>query len=101
MIIEINSLDELQGEEYIIYKHSSTCSRSAMMKEHVDEFAKKHPEVSIFMNVVQHNEELKWAIQDKFNIKHESPQIIIVRNDVVVAQANHLEVQNIEKMYTE
>ena len=77
MIIPIHSLEDIKEQTCLIYKHSSTCPVSAAAKNIVESFSKDHPEIPIYMMVVQEDPELKIQIQDKFSIKLETPQIIV------------------------
>lgn len=100
MITEIHTLDDIKEDTCLIFKHSSTCPVSANASKVVTTFSKKHPEVHIYMNIVQNEKELKWALADKYGVKHESPQIIVLRDGKVTASANHYHIENIEQYFS-
>ena len=76
---------ELEPDQ-IIFKHSLTCGTSAYAKQFIDELSQT--EDVIFL-VVQKERELSREIAEKLGIKHESPQLIIVRRGRVAAVFNH------------
>ncbi len=78
----------------IIFKFSSECASSSRLKadlqKKVDEKKLIQP---IYLIVVQLQKTLSKKIEEYFDIKHESPQIIILRNGKVVYTANHLRIK--------
>lgn len=100
MIQEIHKLSDIKEETFLIYKHSITCSVSAHANQIIKEFSEKHPEVAIYKIVVQTDEELKWEIADRYGVKHETPQVIIVREGRVIASQNHYNIERLEQFYT-
>lgn len=96
---DIHKLKDIKGETYIIYKHSITCSVSTYANKLLLDFEKKHPEIPIYKVVVQTDEELKWEIADEYGVKHETPQIIVVKNGKMVASADHYHIDNIEQYF--
>ncbi len=83
----------LEKSEYnpvIIFKHSSKCYQSDVLKEALEK-AKEGGKIKslIFIVVVQDSPVLSKKISEHFGIKHESPQIIIVNNNSVTYFASH------------
>ena len=78
----------------LIYKHSPTCRISAKAKEEIDNFLLGKPDGIHFefVNVVE-NRERSIEITEKYGIKHESPQIILIdNNEKVLWYASHYQV---------
>ncbi|MEM1270066.1 MAG: bacillithiol system redox-active protein YtxJ [Bacteroidota bacterium] len=73
----------------LIYKHSPTCPISAGARRHVVKFADAHPDVPIFEVDVLTNRPLSRRIESELDIKHESPQAIVVHKGSPVWNASH------------
>lgn len=83
-----DSLDELftrsNDRPVILFKHSLTCSISSTVYEEMQRL--KH-EVSLI--VIQNSRDISLEIEKRTGIRHESPQVIIVRNGTAVWNASH------------
>ncbi|MBY0124129.1 bacillithiol system redox-active protein YtxJ [Bacillus sp. S/N-304-OC-R1] len=80
----------LQNEEQlIILKHSSTCPISQAAYEEYESFAEEQENLPMYYLIVQEERPLSNYIADKFNIKHESPQALLIRNGKVAWHASH------------
>jgi bacillithiol system protein YtxJ len=99
MIIQIHSINDIKGDNYLVYKHSLTCPISAAANRKVETYSQKNPDVPIYMCVVQGNEDLKMEIAKKYDIKHESPQVIIVKNNQVIGFEQHRGVQLLDNFF--
>lgn len=73
----------------LIFKHSATCEISAAAKLEYDEFMATHPELATRLVVVQKERALSDALADVLEIRHESPQAILVRNGEARWHASH------------
>jgi bacillithiol system protein YtxJ len=83
-------LERSEKEPVIIFKYSKTCRSSLILKENLeDEIANNKILHPIYLVVVQDRPELSRKIEAFFEIKHESPQIIIINNSKVTYTANH------------
>lgn len=85
----------------IYFKHSTRCPISAAAKTEMDIFLKNntHPINFELIDVIS-NRGRSEEIASKFDIEHESPQIIITdENDQVIWNASHRRIteENIEK----
>ena len=81
-------LQKSQEETVFILKHSSTCPVSAHAKREVDAFLREHP-ARVYLVVVQTERPASNAIAERLRIKHESPQVLCLRNGAVQAVYNH------------
>lgn len=99
MLIEINALKDIKEPTCIIYKHSITCPVSGYARKLINEFVKTHEDIPVYMNIVQINEELKWAIAEKYGVKHETPQVIIIKKGKMVASASHYHIENLASYF--
>ena len=73
----------------ILFKHSRTCPVSFMAEAQVRRFAAQHPEVPVYTLVVQDDRELSRQVVEWTGIRHESPQVFVLRRGTVVASTSH------------
>lgn len=92
--LKIKNIEDLKNESeihpVIIFKHSLTCHISSgaykIMKKYLEN---KNLEVPVYLVVVQEERGLSNKISEDFGIKHESPQILIIKNRKVVYYESH------------
>lgn len=91
----LSSMDDLEDAlqrakrgPIVLYKHSAICPISARMQ---DELATlDQPEdPPVYRVVVQDARPASDAIADRFDIRHESPQALVVYDDAVLYDASH------------
>lgn len=96
MLKQIPSLNELlmesRGRSVVIFKHSATCPLSIAAYSQVERFSNS-TNTDVYLLVVQADRELSNEIAEKLKLKHESPQIIILKNSVVVHHASHYDIK--------
>jgi bacillithiol system protein YtxJ len=80
-------------EPQIVFKHSSACPISLGAFESLKkaEEAGAAPQ-EIHMLVVQASPELSATVEEESKVKHESPQLLILRDGEVAFHANHYEI---------
>ncbi len=77
----------------VIFKHSPTCGVSAQAHESILELlAGVPPEADWYVVSVRANREISSAIAERFGVRHESPQVLIIDAGKVVWQASHFRV---------
>jgi bacillithiol system protein YtxJ len=77
-------LAESNGGPAIIYKHSNTCGISERAYSEMSRLTRP-----VGMVTVQTARALSQAIETRFNVEHESPQVLILRDGKVVWTASH------------
>ncbi|MCX6605454.1 MAG: bacillithiol system redox-active protein YtxJ [Acidobacteria bacterium] len=83
-------LEAIKQEECaILFKHSRTCPVSFMAQAQVKRFVALHPEVPVHTLVVQDDRELSREVAQWTGIRHESPQVFVLRKGTVVASTSH------------
>ncbi len=84
-------LDELfdvsKTKPIVLFKHSITCPISANIFEEVSKV-----DSTIFLVVVQDSRELSKAIADKTGIKHQSPQVMVIKDGKTIYHASHYDI---------
>jgi bacillithiol system protein YtxJ len=83
-----NSLDELfvksNEKPVILFKHSLTCPISSAAYQEMEQL---NHEVSLV--VIQKSRDISGEVEMRTGVRHESPQVIIVRNGIAVWNASH------------
>ena len=88
---ELNALvDASYSKPQLIFKHSMTCGVSGMTKRRFESEAGNNAErLAFHLLVIQKNRELSKQVAVQFQVRHESPQVLIVKNGTVIAHASH------------
>ena len=73
----------------VLYKHSTTCSLSAMAYEEVAQYLKRPDAEPIQLVDLLAFRPISNAIETRSGIRHESPQILILKQGEVVWNASH------------
>lgn len=103
----INTLDELDTiqaasftKPQIIFKHSTTCSISRMAKGRMEVGLEKLKSMAdiYYLDLLSYRS-ISNEVAKRWNIQHESPQILIIINGKAIYDASHnmIEVEEIEK----
>lgn len=74
---------------HLIYKHSPYCSLSFVAEEQVRRFAGEGASIPVTMIDVIRQRAMSDAIEDATGVRHESPQVLLVRDGRVVWDASH------------
>lgn len=94
----IEELDHIVAKEsfvtpIVLFKHSTRCSISSMalsrMESNWDVPAEKA--LPVYLDLIQYRD-ISNKIAGDLNVKHESPQIIVVKNGACVYEASHNEI---------
>ena len=72
----------------LIFKHSTRCGFSSMMLKKFDHKIAKSPTSYYFLDILKYRP-LSNLIQDKFDVVHQSPQLLVIKNGQVVAHNSH------------
>ena len=97
---KIKNLDKVlaasAGKKIVIFKHSNACGTSRSAKSEVDSFSVSHPEVEVYLVVVQEQRPVSDEIAQKLGVPHESPQLFIVEDGRAVAHWSHWDIKKSE-----
>lgn len=81
----------------LIFKHSMTCGVSGMAKRRFEadagSFAGRY---GFHLLIIQKNRELSGQIASELQVRHESPQLLIVKDGVVAAHASHWQIDSLD-----
>ena len=76
-----------------IYKHSTRCSVSVMVKRGLErDWTASEEELPIYYLDLLAYRPISTAIAERFGIRHESPQLILIKNGKAVYHASHSEI---------
>lgn len=85
------ALEKSNHELIIIFKYSNTCPISAEVYEEIKNLEKKI-DMPIYKIVIQENRDLSDQVQEVLDVKHESPQVILVNQSHEKKIFNHNEI---------
>jgi bacillithiol system protein YtxJ len=81
----INSSEE---KPVLIFKHSTRCGISTMILKRFENKISTHTTPYYLLDIIKHRP-LSNLIQDKFGVRHQSPQLLVIKNGKVVAHDSH------------
>lgn len=85
-----DALAASHDQPVVFYKHSATCPLSARARRQVQPIAES--EVPTYEVVVQQARPVSNQISDELDVRHETPQVLIVHNGTVVFNTSHTSV---------
>lgn len=83
-------LDSVVGAELaVIYKHSPLCGLSTIAVREVRRFIERNPDTPVYLLDVIRNRDLARTVEAKLDVRHESPQVIVIRDGSAAWDASH------------
>ena len=86
--------EESKTKPVIIFKHSTRCAISSMVVNRLErEWQSEEMDniVPYFLDLISYRD-ISNEIANLFNVRHQSPQIIIVRDGIAVFSTSHMEI---------
>ncbi|MEO7979119.1 bacillithiol system redox-active protein YtxJ [Flavobacterium sp.] len=92
-ILQLQEIEAISNEKpVVIFKHSTRCSISRMaLKQFEREFDLNDSVDAYFLDLIAHRD-VSNEIARKFNVYHESPQLILIRNGKAVYDVSHSDI---------
>lgn len=95
--IPLNELQQLSHIEnksatktQVIFKHSTRCGISRMvMNQFTDAYQFTEKDLDLYYLDLLNYREVSNEVASKFQVMHESPQLLVIKNGVVVAYDSH------------
>lgn len=85
-------LNDLEHNSYLkpqlIFKHSTRCSISSMVKARLSKNENPQNIDCYYLDLIS-NRALSNLIADKYSIRHESPQVLLIKNGKCVFNESH------------
>ena len=93
-LTSLEQLDEVLAKSsanpVLIFKHSSTCGRSAMAAEEVAAWLDAaHMTVDVYVVDVRRSRPVSQAVAERLAVRHESPQALVVQDGIVRWHRSH------------
>ncbi|GAB3757005.1 bacillithiol system redox-active protein YtxJ [Spirosoma pomorum] len=82
--------EESENQPILIFKHSTTCSISAMALSRMERNWSDQLGVKPYYLDLLANRAISNKIVNEFGIEHESPQVLLIRNGECVYDASHM-----------
>src|SRR5690606_26666563 len=84
--IEVKSTTKTQ----VIFKHSTRCGISRMvLSQFESDFNASENTLDLYYLDLLNYRDISNAIAERFNVVHESPQLLIIKNGISVSNASH------------
>ncbi|MNK19424.1 hypothetical protein D3C87_376450 [compost metagenome] len=98
-ITDLAQISQIQNQEgySLIFKHSTRCSVSAMAKRRFEMDWETIPEHTslYFLDLISYRD-LSAQIAETFQVHHESPQILLIKNGDCILDASHSDISAVE-----
>ena len=91
---EISQLDQIAKDSaqktVVIFKHSVSCGISAGAKNRLEsQWDLVKTDIDFYYLDLLSNRAISNAIEDRWGVRHQSPQIIVIKDDKVVYDTSH------------
>jgi len=101
--IPLTSIDQLEeikeiskAEAVLIFKHSTRCGISSMVIKQFEKlFTEEHQNLKVYYLDLLNYRNISDEVGYTFQVMHQSPQLIAVKNGVSVENASHYDITNI------
>ncbi|KFF04397.1 bacillithiol system redox-active protein YtxJ [Flavobacterium reichenbachii] len=92
-IIQLTEIDAISNEKPVaIFKHSTRCSISRMaLKQFEKDYDLNDVVDAYFLDLIAHRD-ISNEIARKYNVYHESPQLILIKNGKAVYDVSHSDI---------
>lgn len=102
--IPLNSLPQLDfiknksnTKTQVVFKHSTRCGISRMvMSQFVESYNLTEKDLDLYYLDLLNHRDVSNEVGYKFQIMHESPQLLVIKNGVVAAHASHGQINAID-----
>lgn len=93
-LTEIETLDEIveisNNQTVAILKHSTSCGISRMVLRQFEQtYDLKEEQIKLYFLDLLNHRDISNKIASRFNVPHESPQLIVLKDGKVVFDASH------------
>jgi bacillithiol system protein YtxJ len=95
-LTNIEQLDKIAKDSHqlpvLIFKHSTRCGISRMvLKQFEKEFGSDIEVTPYFLDLLAHRD-VSNAIAEKFNVRHQSPQLVLIKDGHSVYNTSHSDI---------
>ena len=96
-IEEINNIKEISKiQSILIFKHSTRCGISRMViKQFESLFNEENKQLKVYYLDLLNFREVSSKLSEVFQVIHQSPQLLVVKNGISVYQESHYEITKV------
>jgi len=96
-VAEISTIIELsKTQSVLIFKHSTSCGISRMVvKQFESLFNEENKQLKVYYLDLLNFREVSSKISEVFQVVHQSPQLIVIKNGVSVYDESHYEITKV------
>ena len=96
-IEEINNIKEISKiQSILIFKHSTRCGISRMViKQFESLFNEENKHLKVYYLDLLNFREVSSKLSEVFQVIHQSPQLLVVKNGISVYQESHYEITKV------
>lgn len=89
MLTSVHQFDDLMSSSspFAVFKHSTRCSVSAVAKNRIEK-EWQHSFPIYYLDLLKHRD-VSNHIASVTHVKHESPQLLVIKNAKVIYDASH------------
>lgn len=96
-LTSIEQLEEIKNlsknDSVLIFKHSTRCGISSMVIKQFEKlFTEEHQKLKVYYLDLLNYRNISDEIGYTFQVMHQSPQLLIIKNGVAVYNASHYEI---------
>ena len=93
-LTQLEDIDIVSQESVVlILKHSTTCSISHIAKKRLEDYwdLSEHSITPYYLDLLSYRP-LSQAISERYNVHHESPQILLIKNKECFYDSSHFDI---------
>ena len=94
MLEKVEDLDKVdessKSKPALIFKHSTRCSISSMMLSKFERNYQPDANFDVYFLDLIANRDVSNAIESRYNVRHESPQSILIKDGQVIHHTSHM-----------
>ncbi|NCP20436.1 MAG: bacillithiol system redox-active protein YtxJ [Flavobacteriales bacterium CG_4_9_14_0_2_um_filter_35_242] len=95
----INQIDQLEKDSFtkkiVIFKHSTQCGISRAVLKNFERQTEIKLDVTYYLLDLLSFREVSNTLASRFDVQHQSPQLLVLKNGKVIAHDSHYELLNI------
>lgn len=95
-IKQLDDLVELSNDKtVVIFKHSTRCGISRAVKKAFEKQFKDKDAIFYYLDLLKHRD-ISNEIASRFNVQHQSPQLLVLKGEKVVKHDSHYDLLAVE-----
>ncbi len=84
------AVEQSNSKPVVIFKHSTTCGISKMvLRQFEKDYNYDADKIELYFLDLKQNRNISNEIESRFSVRHESPQLLVVKNGTIVHHDSH------------